>query len=288
MFTTFHKLRPHVIRRPAVAGYYYPADPVALRDTVDQLTHGENTPVEAMALILPHGSYRHAGRIAGATVARCVIPRRVIVLGPSHTGSWMPWSILINGAYRTPLGDVPIDTACADALMHRCAFLQPDPSFQQGEHAVEVLLPLLQRRGPQDLSIVPIVMGQDHPDERSRLAEALAQVIRMQEEPVLLIASADLSHYESYAAGVAHDRMLLDAIESLDQERLQRVVEEESIVMCGAAAVCGVLAAAIALGATTATLVRYGTSAEAGGDPESVMGYAGVLVPSPRASGELQ
>lgn len=267
------------VRRPAVAGYFYPSDPSALAEQIDAHTRSDSPAMRAHALIVPHGSYRQAGDVIGRTFARVVIPRRCILLGPSHTGSWMPWSIMARGAYRTPLGDVVIDQRCADALRSRCAFLETDGWGQVGEHAIEVLLPFLQWRGPSDLAVVPIIMGSEHPEELSQLAQALMQVIRMQEEPVLLLASSDLSHYEPQARGSAQDRLVLERIGALDGPALMRIVEEESIRMCGVGAVACVLEASKRLGARRAIITSYGTSAEAGGDPCSVIGYAGVVIP---------
>lgn len=266
-------------RRPAVAGYYYPADPVRLRQTIDELMPQAPAARDAAtAVILPHGSYRHTGAILAATIGRIRIPRRCILLGPSHTGSWMPWSLMTDGAYRTPLGEIPIDAACADALRQRCPFLEADAWAQRGEHAIEVLLPWVQRCGPSDLSIVPIVMGTGPREEITQLAVALAHVIRMQEEPVLLIASADLSHYEPRERVVEQDRALIDTITELKGSRVFEHLDAHDVVMCGAGAVACILDASMALGATRATLAKYGTSAEAGGDPYAAVGYAGVVI----------
>ena len=267
-----------VIRRPAVAGYYYPAEPLALARAVDEFARGDGPPQSAIGVVVPHGSYRHAGRILGQTLARVAIPRRCILLGPTHTGSWMPWSLMEAGAYRTPLGDVPIDERCAAALRARCPFLSPDAWAQRGEHAIEVVLPFLQRLGPRDLAIVPIVMGAEDRAECAQLATALAQVVRLQEEPVLLIASSDLSHYEPQARGAEQDHVLLEAMEHLETFAFLRRVHEEGVLMCGSGAVACVLDAAKALEARQARLSGYGTSAEAGGDPHSVIGYAGLII----------
>jgi AmmeMemoRadiSam system protein B len=190
----------------------------------------------------------------------------------------MSWSILVGGAYRTPLGDVPVNEACAEALRARCPFLEPDEGMQRGEHAIEVVLPFLQRLAPPDLSVVPIVIGSDNSIEFAQLAEALAQVVRMYEERVLLIASSDLSHYEPQARGAEQDLALITAICTLNGPGLIRHVQDGSALMCGYGAVACVLEAAKALGASQAVLVRYGTSADAGGDPSSVIGYAGIII----------
>jgi len=266
------------IRRPVVAGYFYPADPAALRDRVDRLTQTSEVRHPACAVIVPHGSYRHAGAIAGAVYGQVTIPRRCILLGPSHTGTWMPWSLMVAGAYRTPLGDVPIDEACAHALQVRCPFLEADAWSQRGEHAIEVQLPFLQHLGPPDLSVVAVVTSSDDPAALAQLATALAQVIRMQEEPVLLIASSDFSHYEPHAVVVERDRALLEAITQMDHAAFSRQVQGNGIVMCGDGVVACVLEAVRQLGAHEARVVRYGTSADAGGDPNSAIGYAGITI----------
>ncbi len=272
------KQAPSIHRRPAVAGYFYPADPGRLATSVDAWMRTEMPPVNSCAVIAPHGSYRHAGAIAGSAFARTRIPRRCAILGPSHTGSWMPWSLMQEGAYRTPLGEVPIARAFAEALSSRCGFLEADGWGQVGEHAIEVLLPFLQRRAPSDLAIVPLIMNGNRAEELAQLTEALVQVIRMQEEPVLLIASSDLSHYEPQARGALHDRAILERINALDGRGLLHDVQEQGLRMCGVEAVACVLEASKSLGANRVLHTGYGSSAEAGGDPNSVIGYAGVVI----------
>jgi hypothetical protein len=267
-----------VVRRPAVAGYFYPAEAAALRAELDALTPQASPRLAARAVVLPHGSVRQCGAIVAATLARVQVPPRCIILGPSHTGNPVAWSLLDRAAYRTPLGDVPVDGRCAEALKARCAFLEPDPWAQAGEHAIEVLLPWLQRSAPPELSIVPIIVGAARDQEIGALAEALAQVVRMQEEPVLLIASSDLSHYQRQAEAEAQDRALLDAIRTRQGAALIRRVRASSVIMCGYEAVACALDAASLLGATQVAVAAYGTSATAGGDPDSVTGYAGVVI----------
>ncbi len=184
----------------------------------------------------------------------------------------------MGGAYRTPLGEVPVDEALALALQERCPFLTVDAWAQRGEHAIEVVLPFLQRCGPPDFSMVPLVLGAVDPCELTHCAEALADVVRAQPEPVVLIGSSDLSQYESSERGARQDRMVIEAIRRLDGRRLLDGIQEASIRMCGAEAVACVVEAARALGATHAELIRYGTSVEAGGDPDSVVGYAGLII----------
>ncbi len=248
-----------------------------LREQLASFTRTETARVQAHAVVVPHGSYTRAGAVLGATLARTVIPRQCVILGPSHTGSWMPWSVMTDGAYRTPLGDVSINTWAAQALRRRCPFLEADAWSQRGEHAIEVVLPFLQWLGPSDLTVVPIVVGSDDEAQFTQLARGLAEVIRMAEEPVLIIASSDLSHYETQAEGAAQDRRLLDALGALDSRALIRQVREGSR-MCGYGAVACAIESAKTLGAARATVAAYSTSAETGGDPHAVIGYAGVVI----------
>jgi AmmeMemoRadiSam system protein B len=176
------------------------------------------------------------------------------------------------------LGDVPIDARCAEALRQRCPFLEADAWAQRGEHAIEVLIPFLQRLGPPDLTVVPIVMGAEDETELAQLAQGLAQVARMSEERCLFLASADLSHYEPHSRAAEQDGALIERICALDGAGLMQTAREGGVLMCGAGAVTCVLEAAKALGASRGTLVRYGTSAETDGDPHAVVGYAGIVI----------
>ena len=269
---------PPRIRRPAVAGYYYPANTAALTEALQALLPRDAAPTPARAVIIPHDSLRRSGAIAAAALSRVVIPRRCILLGPSHSGSWMRWSLMSSGAYRTPLGEIPVDAPLAEALRARCPFLEPDAWAQRGEHAIEAIVPFLQRLGPPGLTIVPIIVGSEDDGEVTSLAEALQEAVRASSEPVLLIASSDLSHFEPQARAAAQDRWLMQAICALDGDGLRRAVRDGAVRMCGEAAVACILQAAKGLGAGRGIVARHGTSAEAAGDPGSVTGYAGIII----------
>lgn len=266
------------VRRPAVAGYFYPAGPAELADELVRCLPCGRNPQPAVGAIVPHSAYARSGRALGATLGCIAIPRRCIILAPSHTGGPLVWSLMRRGAYKTPLGEVPIDTACAEALALRCEFLAEDPKAQRGEHAVEAVLPMLQWLGPEDLTVVPIVAQAHEREPYAALAAALAQVIRMQEEPVLLMASSNLSHSLAEEEAARHDRALLQRIGAIDAEGFLAYAGQEGLAVCGAQVIACVLKALSALGARQASVVDYRTSAAAGGDPASVTGYGGVVV----------
>ncbi len=264
-------------RRPFVAGYFYPEAPGDLAREVDALLPSRGGRMTARAVIVPHGSLRFAGAVLGATMAQISCPRRWIVLAPAHTDRAVPWRLMARGSYRTPLGELPVDGPLAAALHAQCPFLTPDPWAHRGEHAIEVLVPFLQRLPPGDSAIVPIVMGRCAESERHALSRALADVVQAQAEPPLLVASAELSEGVPEADVAAQDLRWVDAMARLDLDALA-ALDDAGASICGLEAVRCVLEAAMRLGARTGRCVSYRTSADAGGDPNSATGYAGIVV----------
>ncbi|HEX9780275.1 MAG TPA: AmmeMemoRadiSam system protein B [bacterium] len=269
---------PAGIRRPAVAGVYYPDAPAALSEEIDRLCAGRKPSGSAIALVAPHGSYRHAGWVAAAAFADVVIPKRCVLIGPSHAGLPASWGILAGGWCRTPLGDVPVDAELAARLQARCPFLTADPGWHRGEHALEVHLPLLQRLSSGPVSVTAIIMNNPDAGEAERLAEALADVYDHDADAPLLVASTDLSHDETAARAEELDRLLLERLEALDGPGLIREAKERGIRSCGLAAAACVLEAARRVGARGGIRIAYGTSADGGGDPASVTGYGAVVI----------
>jgi len=131
---------------------------------------------------------------------------------------------------------------------------------------------------------VPIALGTDRFDAFSDLGRAIADVISAagpagtKEDPILVVASSDMNHYERDAVTRIKDRKAIDRILALDARGLYDTVRSEGISMCGYGPTTAMLVAACALGATRAELVRYATSADVSGDTDRVVGYAGIVV----------
>lgn len=267
------------VRRAAVAGLFYPADPHRLRAALAECA---NAPVgagePAIGAVVPHAGYIYSGRVAGAVFERVWIPSRVVILAPNHTGAGLGLAAFWPGAaFETPLGSVPVDTELADALASAFPLARPEPSAHAAEHAVEVILPFLQACG-RTLRILPLVLGWSDWEPTQALGLALAEVTRPIACDCLLIASSDMNHYEPADVGRRKDRLALDAIERLDAEGLLRVTESEEISVCGRVPAAAMLVAARALGARSASVVAYANSGDVTGDVSSVVGYAGVVV----------
>ena len=275
-----------MIRPPAVAGRFYPNDPVELRAVVATLLADARQSIRpsdhrTVAVIAPHAGYLYSGATAAAVFARVQIPGLVVILAPNHTGvceAESGVSLWESGAFRTPLGDVAIDADAAAALRDIShGFVDVDHQAHRDEHAIEVQLPFLQLRAPS-LSIVPLVLAWDGWEQARELGDALASVVQQWREPVLLLASSDLNHYESAAVSELKDAQALAAIRALDGEELLRRCREERISMCGRSAAATVLAAAHKLGSPRAEVVDYRHSGWVSGDEARVVGYGGVVI----------
>jgi AmmeMemoRadiSam system protein B len=269
-----------IVRQPVVAGRFYPRDPEELRHEVrDYLfpsSSGTPAPVPAIGCIVPHAGYMYSGPVAGAVFSQLIIPRRCIVLGPNHTGRGRALAINRAGSWQTPLGEVPIDARLSAAMMQRFPALQEDSAAHRSEHAIEVELPFLQVCQP-GLTFVPLALGTIEWETLEQLGMALADVIAAESDPILIVASGDMNHYESDAVTRAKDHRAIEQILALDPRGLHEVVTQQNISMCGLGPAVAMLTAARALGAKSAELVKYATSGDVSGDRATVVGYAGMV-----------
>ena len=274
-------MAPTLLRRPAVAGRFYPSDPDDLKTEaqgyLSQSMSAAVAPVKAVGCIAPHAGYMYSGHVAGAVFARIQVPRLCVVMCPNHTGMGQALAVMTEGSWETPLGEVPIDAEFAQALKQRFPLLQDDAAAHRAEHAAEVELPFLQLRQPE-LRIVPIALGTGQLEALEQLGTALADVIVKRSDPVLIVASSDMNHYESDALTRAKDHRAIERILSLDPRGLHDVVTQREISMCGYGPAVAMLTAARQLGAKSAELVKYATSGDISGDRNMVVGYAGVIV----------
>lgn len=266
-----------LVRTPAVAGSFYPSHPLQLRTAVERFLVRTMPPVRPFALLVPHAGYVYSGSTAGKTYAASDLPESLVVLCPNHTGLGAPLSVWARGAWRTPLGDVPVDEDLANDLLRALPELADEPAAHLREHAIEVQLPFLQVL-LERFSVVPVCVGTDRYESLDRLGSALARVLAARSRPAALIVSSDMNHYESAAVNRAKDEAALAAVLAVDPAGLHRVVREKDVTMCGYAPAVAALAACRALGATKADLVDYTHSGMVTGDDRQVVSYAGVRV----------
>jgi AmmeMemoRadiSam system protein B len=275
-----------MIRQPAVAGTFYPREPRELLARVQQfLAEGQveasenssgDPKASALACLVPHAGYVFSGAVAGAVYTRITIPKRIIILGPRHRPGGANFAINTEGSWETPLGHATIDSELARDLMTACPLLVEDDVAHRREHSLEVHLPFLQALS-KDFQFVPIAIGALKFDELAELGHALAKVISKSTEPILIIASSDLNHYESEEITHVKDHQAIDQMLALDPRGLHETVRREGITMCGCGPAVSAITAALDLGATRAELVRHATSGDVLGDRDEVVGYAGMI-----------
>ena len=267
-----------MIRNPVVAGSFYPGDPTALHSYVTAALATGAPTTEAFGLVSPHAGYIYSGSVAGAVFGRVRVPDTVLLLGPNHTGAGTPASIMASGAWATPLGTAEIDAELAEALKRGCPLLEEDTRAHSREHSLEVQLPFLQVCNPR-VRIVPIAFMLRRFGEIEQMGRTIAAVLATWKEPVLVLASSDMTHYEPRAEADRKDRLAIDRVLAVDAAGLLATVREHHISMCGVIPTAAMLVAAATCGATRGELVRYATSGDTSGDDREVVGYAGLLIP---------
>jgi AmmeMemoRadiSam system protein B len=270
------------VREAAVAGQFYPESSTELLREIKGFLEGGSKAgagqrVHALGVIVPHAGYVYSGAVAGAVYAHIEVPRKVIVLCPNHTGLGEPLSIISAGSFRTPLGDAQIDSTLAAALKTGFALLREDSASQIREHAVEVQLPFLQAL-QDELTFVPITVGTGQFEVLTALGVVLAKVIGECGEPVLMVASSDMNHYEDDAETRVKDALAIEQVLALQPKGLFQTVRGQNISMCGYGPAVAMLTAALRLGASSAELVKYATSGDVSGDRTHVVGYAGIAI----------
>lgn len=275
------KIMEKTVRKPAVAGQFYTADPIALRAEIEQ--YFENARVQArdedvVALVSPHAGYMYSGRVA-ASGYKLVRGQRydvVAVISPSHTEAFPYSSIFPGTAYRTPLGDVPIDSEISSLVASNSELVKIDMAghesraFQRSEHALEVQLPFLQV-ALGDFKLVPIVMG----TQSSRAVEALGKALgrALAGRKALIVASSDLSHFHSDREARSLDKVFEKDLSAFDEKTLLSDLAAGRCEACGGGPVAAAMIAARMLGATRCEIISYANSADVTGDRTSVVGY---------------
>jgi len=265
-------------RSPAVAGRFYPGDDSSLRTAIQNLTGDlPEHKQKVLAAMSPHAGYVYSGGIAADTLGRIEIPRTVILLGPNHTGKGKTVA-LSTAIWNMPMGYVPCNYDLAHAILAESDLIEEDELAHKYEHSLEVQLPFLQMAQP-DLSIVPITISHISYQALEEIGLAIAKAIKKNNDnDILIVASSDMTHYESRSAAEKKDHYALKKLTDMNPDLLYSSVIGHHISMCGIIPVTAALIIALELGATKTELIRYTDSGETTGDTDQVVGYAGVLI----------
>jgi len=267
-----------MLRLPAVAGQFYPDNPQELSALVRNYSGAEDTQkkVKVRACLVPHAGYMYSGGVAGAVFGRISLPKKILLLGVRHYPRGEALAILSEGAWRTPLGDVPVETALAIRLRKECPSLREDSVAHGREHSLEVELPFLQVLDP-GFSFVPVAVGTLRYEDLKETGEGIARALEHEQEEILIVTSSDMNHYEEDATTRQKDGKAIERLLKLDARGLYEVCREREISMCGLGPAVIMLTAMERLRVEQAELVRYQTSGDVSGNRDEVVGYAGMI-----------
>jgi MEMO1 family protein len=272
------------VKEPNVAGAFYPSDPLGLAAQVDGfLDKADPQPFEGemFALISPHAGYEFSGAVAGFgyKLIKDKPYKTVVVLAPSHQYAFRGVSVYPDGAFRTPLGVIPVDSDFSRKLSGRDQEISFEPRAFLKEHSLEVQLPFLQR-ALKDFKIVAVILGDCEFSTCQRLAELLREAISGRQD-VLVVASTDMYHGYDYQEAVNFDLPTLSAIKDMDPEKLYNGLKTNNFQLCGGFGVVTALMLANDLGYKEIKVLKYTDSAQVTGNKTKgnwTVGYSSVAI----------
>jgi AmmeMemoRadiSam system protein B len=260
------------IRKPAVAGYFYPKDKENLTKTVDDFISNvkhEQIPGKIFGIMSPHAGYDFSGQVAAYSYRHIKDTQydTVILLGPSHRVYLKGASVGNWDAYATPLGKVKVNKEMVTSLL---SIGEPFHFVEQAhirEHSVETQIPFLQRVLKQ-FDIVPIVMGHVSLANCKKISESLVKIVKKRN--VLFVASSDMSHYPDYINANNVDRDTLSLIKKYDPNLVftsekkvcNKGIPNLSTTLCGLSSVVTVMMTAKQLGGDAVKILHYANSGD--------------------------
>jgi len=277
------------IRRPTVAGQFYEGDAEALRAQIKNCFLNDigpkklpnvnlhNHPRSIVGMICPHAGYVYSGPVAASAFYELALdgkPDTVVLMGPNHTGYGSALSLMNEGVWRTPLGDVEIDFEMANKITRETSVIDVDELAHRYEHSIEVQLPFLQFLYGNTFKIVPICFLMQDYDSAVEVGRALEEVLAASN--TVVIASSDMTHYEPAKTAAAKDQAALKAVTDMDAKRFYETVETQNITACGYAPITALITYAKGVNVKEAKLLSYHNSGDITGDYSSIVGYAAV------------
>jgi len=278
------------LRRPAVAGSFYAGDSKSLNIQIKncflhKIGPGKIPQVNPkkgnniIGLISPHAGYMYSGPVAANGFHKIALdgtPDTIIILGPNHQGFGEDISIMAEGKWKTPLGELEIDKDMAEDILKNSKTIKKDKRAHQHEHSIEVQLPFIQYIFGNNIKFVPICMTRQDIDTDIEIAKSICSSVV--DKNVLIIASSDFTHYEpqEYAENV--DKQAINAILEFNPKKLYDMIYHQNLTMCGPGSITVMLLVCETLGAKKAELLKYATSGDVSGMYDQVVGYASLIV----------
>ncbi len=273
------------VRKPAVAGSFYPADASELKSLIREsylhrLGPGRVPPPEysskgIVACVAPHAGYVYSGPVAAYSylhVSSMRKPQLIVIVGPNHYGVGCGVATFREGVWETPLGGVVVDGAAAAEIVRQTGIVDYDIAAHKMEHSLELQLPFLQQIYGDSLRILPISLAFQDAETAKAVGVGIAEVVRGKQ--AVLVASSDLTHYEPAEEARSKDLKLIKEVEQLDIDRFYATLERNSVTACGYGAIAAIMQACNLLGFKKGELLKYANSGDSTGDISTVVGYA--------------
>lgn len=274
------------VRTPAVAGMFYPKTNQELKASIrncflHKYGPGKLPPSldnkKIIGAICPHAGYEYSGPIAANSyyAISSQRPDLVIIIGPNHWGIGQDIATMKEAVWRTPLGDIEVDTEYAIEINKICKLIEMDYFSHTRDHCLEVQLPMLQEIFSYKFKILPIILIDQSYHAIMEIGKAITKIAKIKK--TMIIGSSDFTHYESNNFAYAQDKSLIETIVSLNVDKFYNILQEKQISACGYGAIASTMIACKELGATKGIVNKYATSGDITGDKNSVVGYASIV-----------
>ena len=267
------------IRTPQVAGLFYPADREQLQNDIVYFLESTKSDKEyknIFGIVAPHAGYTYSGKTAAHVynLLRGNSYKRVVIISPSHNEYFPGSSVFNGGGYQTPIGIIEIDDDFAIKLVENSKTIFRGDEGHRGEHALEVQLPFLQTV-LKDFKMVPVVMGDQGKIFVDELAEKLAGLV---DDDTLIVASSDMSHFQSKLEADELDSVVEKRINSFDYESLQSDLDKKKTEACGGGPIVTMMKVASLRNKNHSLVIHRSDSGDVTGDTKEVVGYLSAIV----------
>ena len=272
-----------MIRKPVVAGQFYPGTKEELEGMIDaciQHKYGPGTKTQenerVFGIISPHAGYVYSGPTAchSYRAISSENPELVIILGPNHFGVGKDVATMVDAQWETPLGLVEVDSEAAREIANNSEYIEIDEFSHSKDHSLEVQIPMLQSVLSKKFKILPIILLDQSLEMAKNVGNAIAQIAKSRN--AMIIASSDFTHYEENSFAYSQDKALIEPILEMDVEKFYSILMEKRVTACGYGAMASVMIACKKLGAMKGELLSYTTSGDVMGDTSSVVGYGAI------------
>ena len=256
-----------MIRKPVVAGQFYPGTKNELEEMIDSCIQHKFGPGNQIqnderiyGVISPHAGYVYSGPTACHSYKAISFknPELVIILGPNHFGVGKDVATMVDAQWETPLGLVEVDSEAAREISNNSKYIEIDEFSHSRDHSLEVQIPMLQSIFSEKFKILPIILRDQSLEMAKNVGNAVAQIAKSRN--AMIVASSDFTHYEENSFAHSQDKALIEPILEMDIEKFYSVLMEKRVTACGYGAMASVMIACKNLGAVKGELLSYTTS----------------------------